>query len=263
MGLVQMIRENNRRAIMKKLMTFIVCLCFLLPACSSAPKSKAEPATSPMKAAKTFVQALTTGDEVLLNTVIYHSQSMPAGEIMNIAKMRKITGMEKTDFTYTKDLEDNDTVIVSFKASEGQQDKWRLVFVKNDKGNGNYQYDGFLSGSLLANSTPEIATKTYLKGLRKGAGYWLNNMAYEKETGAPNQVHGSEYFHQTGIYKHKHLNFSQYKTFPDYQAVRMITKIRLDDGKEHTWVLDFRLKEDGYYYAGENYDPAETLLNIF
>ncbi len=86
-----------------RMVYIFVLVIILLTACSSAPKSKAEPASTPMKAAKTFVQALTTKDEALLNTVIYHTESMPASEIMNIAKMRKITGMKQSNFTFSKD----------------------------------------------------------------------------------------------------------------------------------------------------------------
>lgn len=74
---------------MKKLVSFTLLVFFLLSGCSATPTSNPKSVSTPIKAVKTFFRALTTGDETLLNTVLYHTQSMPSNEIMKIAKMKK------------------------------------------------------------------------------------------------------------------------------------------------------------------------------
>lgn len=240
---------------MKKMIIFFLFTYLLLSGCSATPPSKSKPASTPMKAAKTFVKALTTGNEDLLNTVVYHTQSMPPNEIMNIAKMRKISGMKTTDFTYTSDPEDKETIYVEFKDSEGHPDKWRLVFLENEKVNNNYQYDGYLSGALLQNSTMKATTKSYLKALIKLNADLLYNLDFDNPPSGNDYRYEKEYAQSVGLNKKKLKDF---KILLDGKLGKKIDHLKVlfkdKDGKKRVLEIALTKDNDGYYIFSSTTD---------
>lgn len=156
---------------MKRLFILLIMVS-ILSACSSTVK--VENLSTPLESAKEFVKSLISSNIIQLNQVVYRSQSMPTDEIIKIAKMRNICGMKISQFTFKSDPNDKETVFVTFKDQTGEKDIWRLVFVQNPAKK--YQYDGYLSGVLLANSTPIDLAKSYVKTIIQNDGYWLSNL---------------------------------------------------------------------------------------
>lgn len=135
-----------------------------------------------MVAAKAFVTALTSGDINQLDRVVYPGQSMPPNELMSIAKLRRIIGMHTTQFTYQPVPLDKNSINVSFIDKTGEKDTWKLSFIQNEAGR--YQYDGYLSGTLLSNSTPVALAKSYAEILTHSANkYWVKSINYNQSPG--------------------------------------------------------------------------------
>lgn len=233
---------------MKRIYIVIFILLPILSACTNPIKIQNQKLSTPMDAANAFVEALTTENVVLLNQVVYRSQSIPTDEIMGIAKLRKIIKMKASDFTYKADPKDKETIYVKFKDHQGNKDTWKLVFVKNQAGH--YQFDGFLSGTLMANTTINEVTNSYLETLIHNADkYWLQNLVIIKNPGGYNNLAELKEVAKYKLYKKKLKDFTT-KTL--YQSPESITlAIQVATSVHHTKTLDmladFVLGDDGYY----------------
>lgn len=238
---------------------------FTLSACTTTLKPKIVHPHTPLSAAKDFVDALTSGSTVELNQVTYTSQSMPTDKIMGIAKLRHIVGMDLKRFTYTVDPHDQSkqTILVSFKDENNVQDTWKLIFLENT--NKVYQYAGYLSGTLFANTTVLEATRSYAEILKyDGDKDWYNDFAYDKSKRgsgvAPDEARIKKYHFN----EKKMSDFNIGKKVLVYsQGMRVPLIFKDSKSQVHQMINDFRREEDGFYYSGSWLRDPNTKLKVY
>lgn len=227
---------------MRKICILLLIVLLVLTACAAPVKKQL--VSTPMDAAKSFITALTSGNMVQLNQNVYQSQSMPTDEIMNIAKMRKITGMKPSQFTIKADPKDKETLYVSFKDKSGEKDIWKLVFVQNAAGN--YQYAGYMSGVLFSNNSPVDLAKSYAETLIHNADrYWESNIAEARP------VDGVSI--DLEMVKHYSLNKKTLKdfSFVSYKSDPQRVFVKFHNGGKLLYFDIFARKDtDGYYLDG-------------
>lgn len=238
---------------------FLLTLAFLLTGCSNLFTSKIVHTTTPLHAAKAFVGALTSGSIVQLNQTVYRNQTMDTNKLMNIAKARKIVGMSSKAFSYRVDPKDKETVYVSFKDKTGELDTWKLVFVQNAAHN--YQFDGYLSGTLLANSTPETAIHTYLTVLRKNKESWINSI---NETPRLEGDYSGKYSLEVEYIRAKGIKNASHVTIYKKQPPKLIlfANTSFKDGSKHRLLFEMIKRSDGYYYESYIIDPDKNDLRL-
>ncbi len=232
----------------------LTSICFCLSACSFPFKTKVVNPHNPLSSAKDFVDAMTSGDTVELNQVIYKNQSMPADKIMDIAKIRHIVGMDPKHFTYKPDPKDKETIFVSFTDRKNVKDKWRLVFIKNT--NDVYQYAGSFSGTLMGNSTSTEAMRSYAEILIHNEDKdWFNDLSMDKKPGSallPSQEE-IKFAHKYKLNKKSINDFKIKKENLSLGAgIYSMSVLQFKDDKSRSHKVDYFYikKDDGYYLKG-------------